>query len=458
MNAHIFIDAENIKPEVGFKAIEKFSGEYTVEQVDIIGNETTLSSKYLEASNRYNIKNCFFGKNSADTWLCTEIAKTIFEKPQVDTIIIVSSDRDFLAAIKLSTDQKRKVILVSDGNGHKNLKALLYDLRINPDLVELVDFKTDLDVAQPEKKKPAPPVKKAPTTYFEIIPTEKKKPAPPVKKVAPKSDLEKVKDLCRKQIPPSVQNYFKRNAEKFRFIKIQCDGKSVEVPYFDGINYSTFANILVALKVIPNGKAMQKILAENSLVLSDNQIFLVEGKVTAEKETDAVRTPFDEVVDYFVAHAAVTKNIFVKCEGKLHEVPFINGISLEMFSRLLKGYGIADDDRAIKQIIADSYLNLRENKIYFHSEEKISAELKPYLSLIPADALNFIRQHEGKLKIVSIAHNDAIHKVPFVEGMQLPIFVHMLRHLKIIGKNAASPKILAANGFTIRDNLVYKSQ
>ena len=139
MSAQIFIDADNVKPEIGFKAIEKFSKKYVIAGVDIIGNETTLSSKYIEASDRYNIKNCFYGKNSADTWLCTEIAKTIFENPAVDVIIIVSSDRDFLAAIKLVTDQKKKVILVSEGSGHKNLKALFYDLRINPDFVELVD-------------------------------------------------------------------------------------------------------------------------------------------------------------------------------------------------------------------------------------------------------------------------------------------------------------------------------
>ena len=83
MNAHIFIDADNIKPEIGFKAIKKFSVDYSIAQVEIIGNETTLSSKYLEMSDIYNIKNCFYGKNSADTWLCTEIAKTIFENPKI---------------------------------------------------------------------------------------------------------------------------------------------------------------------------------------------------------------------------------------------------------------------------------------------------------------------------------------------------------------------------------------
>ena len=464
MSAHIFIDADNIKPEIGFKAIEKFSSKYVIEQVDIIGNETTLSSKYLEASDIYNIKNCFYGKNSADTWLCTEIAKTIFEKPEVDTIIIVSSDRDFLAAIKLSTDQKRKVILVSDGNGHKNLKALLYDLRVNPDFIELVDFKIALELH--EKKKS--PVKKDEPQEFKIIPPEpvKKIEPQPVKKtesqqfkiIPPKSDADKIKDICRKCNNPSMQNFFKRNKANFKLLSVKYEGKTREVPFIDDMNFSTFTNILVELKVIPNGKVMQKFLDENSLIIVDKKISRID-ETTEKISTAAVaKTPFDEVVDYFVSRAAVTKNIFIKCDGKLHEVPFINGITLEMFSKLLTGYGITDNANKVKEIIAESFLNLREDRIYFHSEEKISSDLKPYINKIPADTLNFIQQNEDKLKIVSIAHNNAIHKIPFVEGIPIGIFVHMLRHLQIIGKNANSPKILTANGFKIRDNLVFKNQ
>lgn len=471
MSAHIFIDADNIKPEVGFQAIEKFSGGYLIDQVDIIGNETTLSSRYLEASDRYNIKNCFYGKNSADTWLCTEIAKTIFEKPEVDTVIIVSSDRDFLAAIKLATDQKRKVILVSDGNGHKNLKALLYDLRVNPDFIELVDFKTALGV-QPEKKKsPAQHAKKEEPQEFKIIPPEsvqKVSPQPvkkvlpqPVKSVSPKSEADKLKEIFRRCVYPSAQNFLKRHKEKFKVLEIKYAGKLREVPFIDGINCSTFTNILVALEVIPNGKVIQQFLDENSLVLVDNKVLRIQENILGNEKNSAdtaKKTPFDEVVDYFVTHAAATKNIFIKCEGKLHEVPFINGISLEMFSKLLAGYEIASDVSKIKQIIADSFLNLRDNRIYFHSEEKISSELKPYIDKIPTDTLNFIRQNEDKLKIVSIAHNDAVHKIPFVEGIPTGPFVHMLRHLQIIGKNANSLKILAANGFTVKNNLVFKNQ
>ena len=432
MSAHIFIDADNIKPEIGFKAIKKFSNDYFIEQVYIVGNETTLSSKYLETSDIYNIKNCFFGKNSADTWLCTEIAKTIFEKPEVDTIILVSSDRDFLAAIKLATDQKRKVIFVSDGNGHRNLKAMFYDLRINPDLIELVDFKTELTISE------------------NTAPKEMKNNLP--ENFSPNQTAGKLREFMKK-FSPQMQTFFTKHEHELKFMSINHAGKFFEIPFIDGINISTFTNILVALKIISDGKSVPNIIAENPLKLEKNKIYQAEKKVTASE-----KTPYDDVINYFVAHASETKNIFIKNNGKIHEVPFTNGISLSMFSRLLKGYAITDDAQKIKKIITDSFLSLRDNKIYFQSEEKLSAELKPYLKKIPSEALEFIKQHEDKLKIVSIAHNDAVHKVPFVEGINLSMFVHMLRHLKIIGKNAASQKILIANGFTVKDNQVYKNQ
>lgn len=432
MSAQIFIDADNVKPEIGFKAIEKFSNEYVIEGVDIIGNETTLSSKYLEAGDRYNIKNCFYGKNSADTWLCTEIAKTIFENPEVDVVIIVSSDRDFLAAVKLVTDQKKKVILVSEGSGHKNLKALFYDLRINPDFVELVDFKTNLISNQPDKKKGA-------NNSMETF--------------SPNQRLDKIKTILKKNLPEHVKTFFTKNETKIQFINVKCAGNIVEIPFLDGINFSTLTNILMALKIVSNGKALMKIIAENPLKISDNHVFFSKSEVTP---SNPEVNPFNDVINYFVAHTAETKNIFIKCNDEIYEIPFVNGISLGMFSRLLKGYEITDDPAKIKKIIADSYLNLRDNKIYFHDEETISGDLKSYLQKLPSSALEFIRKNEDKLKFVSIAHNNTVNKVPFVEGIHLSIFVNMLKALNIFGKNTSSSKVLTANGFTIKDNLVYK--
>lgn len=431
MNAQIFIDADNISPDVGFKVIEKFSQNYSVDKVNIVGNENNLSSKYLEASDRYNIQNCHYGKNSADTWLCTEIAKTIFENPGVEVIILVSSDRDFLAAIKLATDHQKKVIFVSDGNGHKNLKALFYDLRINPEFIELVDFKTDLKINSPAKKKGI--------SIMEMVQANQNSPKP--------------KPVAKKNLPPPVQKFFEKNKDRIQTLKLKRGGGSVEIPFFDGINYSTLTNILIAMKIVPNGKTLTKIIDENPLKMVNNHVYFDNSVNLPEYGSH----PFNDVINYFVAHTAETKNILIKFEDKLHEVPFVNGISFTMFARLLKGYEITGDLEQIKKIIADSFLSLHsDNKIYFQDEETISADLKSYLQKLPSSALEFIRKNEDKLKIVAIAHNDAIYKVPFVEGIHLSIFVNMLRTLNILGKNTNSSKVLTANGFTVRENLVYK--
>ena len=438
MNAHIFIDADNIKPEIGFQAIENFSRKYFISGVEIIGNELNLSSKYLEASDRYNIKNCFYGKNSADTWLCTEIAKTIFENPEVDIIIIISSDRDFLAAIKLVTDQNKKIIFVSDGNGHKNLKALLYDLRISPDFIELVDFKNLTVTAEAEKKK-------GDNNSME--------------KISAAYHLNKVRAILKRNLPLPVKKFFKKNEAKIQFIKVKNGGRTSEIPFFDGVNFSTLANILIALRIITKGKMLTKIIEENRLKIASNDIYFEDTEIsTPENNSTPEKNSFDDVIKYFVAHVAETKNIFIKRGTDLKEIPFINGISLDMFSRLLKGYEIADNAEDIKKIIADSFLDLRDNRIYFHSEEIISDVLESYLEKIPPKTLEFILQNEDKLKIVSIAYNDKVHKVPFVEGIHLSLFVNMLRALEVIGKNTSSPKVLVANGFTITESLVYKNK
>ena len=241
-----------------------------------------------------------------------------------------------------------------------------------------------------------------------------------------------------------ILQYLEEHADQVQNISLKFGENSFEVPFVDGINFSDFKKILLTMEIIPDEISFEKILAENPLKLEDDKIFI------------NVKNPFDDVIDYFLEHAAETKNIFIKCKGKLHEVPFVNGISLETFSELLKAYEIAKGEEIIKKIIADSYLKLRDDKIYFNSEEEISANLEPYLKKIPPPVLEYFRKHERQLIFVKIAYNDAVYKLPFVEGMNISTFAYMLRSLKILGKNASSIKVLAANGFTVRDNSIFK--
>lgn len=436
MSAHIFIDAENVKPEIGLKAVKKFGNEYHIERVDIIGKEDAISSKYRDAGESYHVQNCYYGKNSADTWLCTEIAKTIFEKPEVEVIILVSSDRDFLAAVKLATDQNRKVILVSDGSGHKNLKALLYDLRINPDLIELVDFRSDLTLPpNPQSIK-----KKGTSEHMEIF-----KP--------PNGNLNKILELCA-ELPANMQAFFTKREQQVKFIFVKHNGTLTEIPFLDGINATTFANILIAMKIISKVNGLGKVVADSFLKVVDGQVYLRDEEEIVNPDAD---NSFNAVIDYFLENADLRTTIFIKNGAELQEVPFVNGIPLEIFSALLESYGVAADSTSIHSVIADSFLDLRGNKVFLRGEEKFSADLKIDFGKLSEQSLDFIKANEGKIRFISIAYAGIRHDVPFVDGMELHTFARLLHELNIIGKNAPTQKVLVNNGFTVRDNLVYKN-
>ena len=424
MSAHIFIDAENIKPEVAFRAIEKFGSEHQIDSVDIIGKEDVISQKYLDAAKKYHIQNCDYGKNSADTWLCTEIAKTIFAKPDVDVIVIVSSDRDFLPAIKLATDQNRKVIVVSHGLGHKNLKAMLYDLRINPDLVELVDFRSGLTIQ-----------KKGPTEVME--------------NAVPAALSEKLFKLCA-HLPPNTKNFFLKRQSKVKFIFVKNGKKLTEIPFLNGINLTTFTNTLRDFKIISATDDAGAVIAESFLKIVDNAVYLY----TEDELNQLDETGKDPAANFLDAHKSEVKTVFVKRGDNIFEVPFVDGIPAEIFAQILKKCGVTGN---IKAVVEESFLDSRGGKIYFRDAEEIFNYVEPDLKNLSAESKDFLAANEKRVEFIPIVHNRVTYKAPFVDGIHLSVFVRILRDLKIFGKTTASVKILSNNGLTVKDNIVRKS-
>lgn len=423
MIAHIFIDAENVKPEIAFKAIEKFGGEYEIGTVDIIGKENTLSQKYLDAGKTYRIQNCYYGKNSADTWLCTEIAKTIFEQPAVEVIVLVSSDRDFLPAIKLATDQNRKVIVVSNGLGHKNLKAMLYDLRIDPDMIELVDFRTGLTIP-----------KKGPDELMENS--------------QPSSPLEKLLKICA-NLPPNTKNFYLKRASQVKFIFVKNGSRLAEIPFLNGINLQTFTNTLLDFKIIGRNDSAASVIAESFLKLVGNAVYLYsEDELNQLDETGK-----DNATNFLEKHSAEVKTVFVKRGDKIHEVPFVDGIPADIFAQILKKSGVTSD---IKSVVAESFLDSRDGKIYFREAAEFWNYIEPDLKNLSSEVKKFLKENQNGVEFIPITSNNVTYKVPFVDGMHLSILVRILHELKVIGKNAPSPRILAANGLSVKDNIVNK--
>lgn len=456
MSAHIFIDAENVQPEIGFKAVEKFGREYAIERVDIIGKEDTVSNRYLKFNEMYHFQNCYYGKNSADTWICTEIAKTIFEKPEVEVIILVSSDRDFLPAIKLATEQNRKVIVVSYVQGHKNLKALLWDLKVNPSLVELVDFQTIRAVAFPKTK-----FAKKDDSEKDISPN------------FAYSDFKKMLTFYPK-LSSQSGNYFRKRESQIKFIFVKHGDKLEEIPFIDGMETPNFITVLIELKVIDKGEPIDSVIAASYLKQVDRKVYLcsedelldldeevaVDEKIPVEEINDFDRLPSD-AKQYFGDNIAKVKTIFLKNGDVLNEVPFIDGMPVQIFSRMIRELNFVDKNAKFQKIAANNFLKVKDNCVYLADEEDFMSEdtldeLGIDTDKLSPPSLDFLQTNISKIKFVNLNRAGVTHKVPFVEGMHLSVFCRILHELKIVGKSAATQSVLINNGFKIKERWIYR--
>ena len=151
MRAHVFVDAENISPKIFKTAYHKLKGMYEVFRCDIYGKLDSLPKTYdgVESDSRVAKHNVFFGKNSADTFMCTDITKACYTEPLTDVFVIMTEDRDFSCAIKVLVDNDKQTVCVT--GQHKlmsNLDAIGVDLNkiINmeiPTVVQPVPYNTN---------------------------------------------------------------------------------------------------------------------------------------------------------------------------------------------------------------------------------------------------------------------------------------------------------------------------
>ena len=428
MKVHIFIDAENIPPEIGFKTVDKFRRDYTIEKVDIIGKTEVLSHRYLSAGKPYRVQNCYYGKNSADTWLCVEIAKTIYEESEIETIIIVSSDRDFLPVIKLATEKQKEIIVVSNGMGHRNLKRLFQELNINADDVKLVDYRDGLNIVENKKRKKkslSELMKNAQPTFID-------------------TRTKKLRNFYKK-MPLSVENFFRKRTEQIKFIFLKCEQNIVEVPFVDGIKTSTFQNILRETNMIGKKISFEKILADSFLKIENDKIYLQTAEEMfpdfEDKENDLFAELSLETLNYFSESLAEIKSVFVKRGSELVEVPFIEGIDAEIFLQLLFEKQLIETLEDFMKIVEESFLEIKDDKVYLRSENEIE------------DAENFAEFEDWQT--VFIKFGGELLEVPFSEGMLVQDFLEILCFFGVMGDRNFIIKVLKDSMLKIREGKLY---
>lgn len=404
MIAHVFVDAENIPPSVTFKVVEHFGREHTITKVDIVAKADSLPCKYRNLDKKiYRVQNCFYGKNSADTWLCFEMVRAIIDEPDLELIIIVSSDKDFLPAIKFAVDFDKKIFIVSNGAGHKSLAEQLKILNVNPQAVELKDFRLK----------------------FDDVPRK----------------LEKFLPL----LSFGLKKYFFDREERITFIPLKQDEQFFEIPFVPGMTIHIFGRLLRELNILSNGSSLRDFVYENFLKLSRNKIYLSSESETSESASA------ESIKEYFAEHEAETVKIFIKHNGRLSEIPFVDGMPQDIFGKLLRERKIIGRGASIAQTAAKSLLKIIDEKIFLCNDEE---QLAAYDDTIESPN-EYLSLHAAELRKIFIKHNGKFFELPFVNGITLELFGKLLREKNIIGKSTSATSIAKKNFLDVRDGKIF---
>ena len=492
MNAHVFVDAENVSPDVTFRVVEFFGMEHAITKVDIVAKEDTLSFKYRNLDPKiFRVQNCFYGKNSADTWICIEIVRAIIDEPELELVIIISSDKDFLPAIKFAADYDKKIFIVSNGVTHKNLSVHMKTLGINPAAVELKDFRCGFDELSQKLSQFLPLMTYETQKFFfahgdevrlilvrrssgkicempfvagmsvEIFRRE-------LRELRILGTKRTVYEFCRHNflkvvdeqiyflseeeiLPPvtqveTVDKFLSRRAADVRKIFVKHAEKIFEIPFADEMPLEIFGKLLRERKIIGKTFPPMKVAEKSLLTVRDGKVFLpTEDEL--EKICDAQE---DNVDKFFLDNAADIRKIFVKHGQKVFEIPFVDGMSLEIFGKLLRRQKIIAPTGNPAKVAEKSLLNVRRGKVFLPTEDELE---KNYEELSAEE--KFFAEHAENVQNISVKHAGKTLELPFVEGMPLEIFGDMLRQRKIAERTATIKKFATKNSFDIRDGKVY---
>lgn len=224
MRIHIFVDAENISPKIFKESYKQLKVQHSIVKVDIFGKEDTTPVAYSHYTGKlFEFIKCHYSKNSADTFMTVSIIKALYNEPLVDAFVLVTQDKDFAPAIKAITECGKEVILVTEKN--KTIR-ILQEVGVNMKYVTNIEIPL---ISNKRKDKPSITVKGS--EQYDLTHT------------------------C--------------------FIKNGV-GTLIEVPFYSGMLFSIFINIL-PLKAVKRGFSkrtkLTTILYNSYLIVKNNKIY-----------------------------------------------------------------------------------------------------------------------------------------------------------------------------------------
>ena len=163
MYTHIFIDVENVPPQQSIVFYYLACEKYDVNLCDVVGNANQIPKKIqcMEKPN-FRIWNSMQGKNSADLWLATLMMKAIYEEKELERIILLSNDRDYLPVIYLAMKLGKKICIALTTEYSGGMAKLLRKVALDS-CVEIINMNRIPNVSQKEVK-----TKFSEATYFPI--------------------------------------------------------------------------------------------------------------------------------------------------------------------------------------------------------------------------------------------------------------------------------------------------
>lgn len=133
MRLHAFIDGENVSVSTVRNGIKQLRLLNHLAKIDVFAK---FKPSYADDYNM-NFVQCFYGKNSADTFMTTAIVKAVYEEPLTDGFAIFTSDSDFSPVIKVVTEAKKPTILISEQG---DLESHLKDVGVDFDYLTQFKF------------------------------------------------------------------------------------------------------------------------------------------------------------------------------------------------------------------------------------------------------------------------------------------------------------------------------
>ena len=324
----VFIDAENAAAKWGVPLYVWLCQNFKVRECYCVGNRATVARDYLLLEGpKFHLVNSNLGKDSADTWLVMLGSRELCLRRSVKKVAILSNDRDFAPLAYLAAErQKKLVIYAAKTNGTENLKQAIQRTEAGEaasvEVIEL-DKLVGRQLERPKenlgtkiltgartlikfhqkfwKKEDAPVLPNAEVmAAHESVPAPKKK-GKAVKKTVSKKKVYGLKRELKipfsqpgglsetffKSVSVSVHNYLARRQDKLKLIlAMGREGEFVEIPFVDGMQESTFVELLITFGVIKGGNVEASFYESLGLVCHKKAVFFDREGLDLEDEPE----------------------------------------------------------------------------------------------------------------------------------------------------------------------------